>query len=189
MKQSNRKKAIQEELEQTLHQLFLDGIDGNESSYQVFLEEIAEILRSFLVSVMSVRQQSEIDVEDLIQNVLFAIHRKRDLYRRDMPIIPWVHAIARYRFFDLLRARSRRIETVEWTKEFDDLFSDSEHRSEESGVDVNALLADLSDKERTLLQLAKVDELSYSQIADKSGMTVAAVKVAIHRILKKLRSK
>ncbi len=185
MKQQNRSFAVNEELDQILRRLFLDGIAGDEDSYRLFLEKVAEILRSFLVSIMSVRQRSEVDVEDLIQDVLFSIHRKRGFYRSEFPLIQWIHAIARYRFFDLLRSKSRRIATVEWVPEFDHLIPAEPARAEESNM--NDLLRCLNEKERTLLQLAKVEELSYAEIAKKSGMTVSAVKVSIHRSLKKLR--
>jgi DNA-directed RNA polymerase specialized sigma24 family protein len=48
------------------------------------------------------------DVEDLVQDTLLAVHNQRHTYLSDHPLTAWVHAIARYKLVDLLRARSSR---------------------------------------------------------------------------------
>jgi RNA polymerase sigma-70 factor, ECF subfamily len=185
MKQQNRRSTVSEEPEQSLQILFVSGMNGDERAYRLFLENVAGILRSFFMGIMSTQQRSQFDVEDLIQDVLIAIHRKRDFYRSDLPLIPWLHAIARYKFFDHIRARSRRVVTVAWEKEFDELFKSE--LPQQDPLEALPKLESLGEREKALLILAKVDELPYTKIAAQFGMTVAAVKVSIHRSLKKLR--
>ncbi|MFS2056493.1 sigma factor, partial [Variovorax sp. CT11-76] len=48
------------------------------------------------------------DVEDLVQECLLAMHNQRHTYQSDQPLTAWVHAIARYKMIDLLRAKSSR---------------------------------------------------------------------------------
>jgi DNA-directed RNA polymerase specialized sigma24 family protein len=47
-------------------------------------------------------------VEDLVQECLLAMHNQRHTYQSDQPLTAWVHAIARYKMIDLLRAKSVR---------------------------------------------------------------------------------
>jgi DNA-directed RNA polymerase specialized sigma24 family protein len=47
--------------------------------------------------------------EDILQDVLLSIHLKRQTWREDAPIRPWLYAIARHKVVDAFRARGTRI--------------------------------------------------------------------------------
>jgi RNA polymerase sigma-70 factor (ECF subfamily) len=49
-------------------------------------------------------------------------------------------------------------------------------------------MAVLPEGQRTALQLTKLDELSLKHAAGRSGMSIAALKVASHRAIKALRA-
>lgn len=168
--------ASAKDLDQSLRLLFEQALAGDEAAYSAFLEQVAALLRKFLW-----RSQN---VEDLVQDILLTVHRKRDLYRRGMPVIPWLRAIARHRLVDHLRAEARSPKT----SNLDD-WLEHEFVSEklESSVDLELLLANLSERQRQILVQAKVEELSHSEIGVKFGMSVSAVKVSVHRSLGVLR--
>lgn len=46
-------------------------------------------------------------IDDLVQDTLLSVHRKLASYDPDRPVIPWLAAIARYRFVDHLRLAYR----------------------------------------------------------------------------------
>ena len=47
--------------------------------------------------------RSATEAEDLTQEALMAIHTRRHTYDPSLPLMPWVHAIARYKLIDHLR--------------------------------------------------------------------------------------
>lgn len=166
--------------------LFLQGIKGDEASYRSFLEGVSTLLKSYLLKTMNPRFRSIEQVEDLVQEVLISIHRKRDLYSNDLPILPWVYAIARYRLIDSLRMESRRPQCTQWIEKFEaQAFLEMPKFLEEE--DGHEFLVGLSDQQQEILKLAKVDELSLNEIANIKGMSVSAIKVSIHRSLKTVR--
>jgi RNA polymerase sigma-70 factor (ECF subfamily) len=168
--------------------LFLVSQTGDQASYRVLLQELSSLLKAYLMKTMNPRLRSKEQVEDLVQEILVSIHRKRDLYSVDRPFLPWVYAIARYRLIDSLRMESRRPECVQWVDKFESLVSSEMPKfpEEEDGM---SLMSDLNEREQQILKLAKVDEIPLEQIAKQKGMSLSAVKVSIHRSLKTLRKK
>ena len=176
-----------EALGAALRELLLAGIAGDSASYQKFLEQVSELLRGFLMGALSPSQRSVERVEDLVQEVLLSIHRKRDLYRAEHPILPWLYAIARYKLIDSLRQEKVRprgsvaIEDLE-----NELFVEATEFLPDDG---EHLLDGLSDRQKEIIRLAKVEEEPLAQIAAKLGMSLSAVKVSIHRSLQILRKR
>src|SRR5580698_1020722 len=91
-------------LEERLRSLMLQSLAGDAQAYGTFLEELAARLRSYLRRRLGGLPE---DVEDLLQELLLAIHNKRHTYDPTQPLTAWVQAIARYKLVDLLRRRSR----------------------------------------------------------------------------------
>jgi RNA polymerase sigma-70 factor (ECF subfamily) len=176
------------ESENKLKALFLLAQQGEQGAYREFLEGTSLLLRGYLLRTMNPRLRSVEQVEDLVQEILLAIHRKRDLYQADRPLLPWIYAIARYRFIDSLRAQARQPECVEWIEKFDAVaFVEIPKLLEEE--DGEELMKGLNDRQKEILRLAKVEELSLSEIATRYGMSISAVKVTIHRSLKSIRKR
>src|SRR5690349_13360971 len=73
--------------------------DGDRQSYELLLKEVAVVLRTFIAK----RVPSSEWVEDIIQDVLIAIHQDRHTYDPGRPFSPWMYAIARHRFLDFIR--------------------------------------------------------------------------------------
>ncbi len=61
-------------------------------------------------------------MEDLVQEILLAVHSKRHTWRPGEPVAPWLFAIARYKAIDAYRRRGRRIEID--IGEMGDVFAD-----------------------------------------------------------------
>ena len=134
------------------------------------------------------RFRSSEQVEDLVQEVLITIHKKRDLYDVNQPLLPWVYTFARYKLIDSLRAEKRRPECVEWVEKFDALAVVHKPPIEEE-VQGEPLMEGLSGKQKEILRLAKVEEISLNEIAAQMEMSLSAVKVSIHRSLKFIRKR
>ena len=124
-----------------------------------------------------------------MQETLLAVHNQRHTYRSDLPLTAWVHAIARYKFFSLLRARSAREELNDPLDDESLLFAQSDTDAFEAKKDLDKLLADLPERQRLPIVHVKLEGLSVAETASRTGMSESAIKVGIHRGLKALAAK
>jgi RNA polymerase sigma-70 factor (ECF subfamily) len=173
------------ELETRLRELMLLALEGNSSAYEEFLGKTAAFVRSFLTLSSGSRFSTSERIDDVVQEVLVSIHRKRDLYKADMPILPWIRAIAKYRFIDQLRSEKRCPNQVEWDEAVENEVSVP---APSHGVDSgDELLEGLTDRQKEILRLAKVEDMPLAEIAKRQGMSLSAVKVTIHRSVQAIR--
>ena len=89
--------------ENRLRELLVRGLNGDAAAYHQFLKALSAHLRAFFRKRLFQRPD---EVEDLVQETLLAVHNQRQTYRSNQPLTAWVHAIARYKLIDLLRARA-----------------------------------------------------------------------------------
>ena len=161
------------------------GLDGDSGAYHQLLERLTGHLRAYYRHRFSRIGHGPPEAEDLLQEALIAVHTHRHTYDRSQPFTPWVHAIARYKFLDYLRRtkasfRDLPMESVQ------ELTAYSHMTAVDSGLDLQRLLSEISSKAREAIQYVKLDGLSVSEAAARTGMSQSAVKVAAHRGLKAL---
>ncbi|QRY77331.1 sigma-70 family RNA polymerase sigma factor [Pseudomonas sp. PDNC002] len=170
--------------EAQLQALLLRGMDGDGTAYREFLSALGMHLRAFLRRRLSQRPS---EVEDLLQEVLLAVHNARHTYRVDQPLTVWVQAIARYKLADHFRAFARR-EALHDPLEDDDgeLFAIEDDEPAQARRDLGRLLQQLPDKQRLPIVHVKLEGLSVEETASLTGLSSSAVKVGIHRGLKVL---
>src|SRR5262249_2117265 len=149
-------------------------------AYSALLKRLAEALRMYF-SRRLFRQPHE--AEDLVQDVLLAIHSKRGTFDVNQRLTAWVYAIAQYKLIDYLRRANRRGVAVPIEAETA-LFADEADAS--ASADVETLLSHLPEKQRETIRLVKLEELSVREAAQKAGLSESDVKVSVHRGLKKL---
>ncbi|HUP56379.1 MAG TPA: sigma-70 family RNA polymerase sigma factor [Bdellovibrionota bacterium] len=163
----------------------LRSLAGDQEAHERLLMKVAQMLRGYLTKSISPTHPGHESVEDLVQDVLLAIHQKRHTYRTDLPILPWVFSIARYRLIDSVRAAKRVPLSVPWDDEFSPPVEDQHEGLEK--MEVERALEGLSPKQREALMLAKVEGLPLADVASKMKMSLSAVKVTIHRAMKALK--
>jgi RNA polymerase sigma-70 factor (ECF subfamily) len=172
--------------EDRLRSLLIRGQVGDASAYHLFLGELTAHLRSFLRRRMS-RWPEE--TEDLVQELLLAIHNQRHTYDPGQPLTAWVQAIARYKLIDLLRRRSRTDGLNDPLDDDDELFAVADTEPAEARYDLAKLLKQLPDRQRLPILYVKIEGGSVADAAKRTGMSESAVKVGIHRGLKVLAVK
>ncbi len=173
-------------IEEHLRSLMLRSLAGDASSYRLFLDQLAAHLRSFLRKRLARLPE---EAEDLVQELLWAIHNQRHTYDANLPLTAWVHAIARYKLIDLLRRRSRSDMLNDSLDEAGELFAAPDSEAAEARYDIAKLLDQLPDRQRLPIQYVKIEGASVADAAARTGMSVSAVKVGIHRGLKTLAAK
>lgn len=175
--------------------LFLAGLRGDEKAYAEFLSLTGKLVRSNLRKTIPAAYSHARDLlEDLVQDVLLAVHQKRGTYRADYPILPWLFAIARHRWIDIARMISVRPELLAWEKTDWDQIPDEvarekieRHESQrEAEMEVANLLEELTPKQKQLIRLAKLEELPLNEVALRLGISLSSVKVGVHRAMMRL---
>lgn len=172
--------------ETRLHSLLLQGLAGDATAYQIFLQATAAHLRAFLRRRLS-RWPDE--VEDLVQESLLAIHNQRWTYDANVPLTSWVHAIARYKWIDWLRRHARHDMLNEPFDDENEFFATNDAEAGEAQRDLGKLLELLPAQQREAIVHTKLDGWSVRETAVAMHMSEGAVKVAVHRGLKALASK
>jgi RNA polymerase sigma-70 factor, ECF subfamily len=170
-------------IEERLRGLMLPSLAGDAAAYRIFLDELTTHLRSYLRRRL--RGLPE-EVEDLLQELLLAVHNKRHTYDPKQPLTAWVQAIARYKLVDLLRRRSRGDVLTDPLDEDDQVFATTANDAAEAHYDVAKLLRALPDRQRLPILYVKIEGASVTDTAVRTGMSESAVKVGIHRGLRAL---
>jgi RNA polymerase sigma factor (sigma-70 family) len=163
--------------DRTLAQLMTLAQGGDATAYRTVLGACQSWLRRYYAGRIAPSM-----VDDLVQETLMSLHAKRATYDAARPFLPWLAAIARYRWVDQLRRIYRADEVA-----LDDTMPEAGN-----GLDITArisiarLLAHLPERQAHVIRLVKIEGHSVSEAALRSGQSEPLVKVNIHRGLKKL---
>ncbi len=161
----------------SLAELMARAQAGNADAYKAVLKACQRWLTGFYSGRIVPHQ-----IDDLVQDTLVSLHRKRSTYDPSRPFLPWLAAIARYRWVDQLRRTYRANET-----ELEDhLVADPVSADITARVSLARLLEKIPQKQAHVIRLVKIDGYSIKEAALRTGQTEPLVKVNIHRGLKKL---
>jgi RNA polymerase sigma-70 factor (ECF subfamily) len=169
--------------EAELARLFKAALAGDEKAYAEFLRRAAALVRGFARRRIA---QGSVDPEDVVQETLLAIHLKRHTWRDDLPVGPWLYAIARFKLIDAFRKSGRRMEVV-LGDDFDAPAPEPEDHASER--EIGRALDSLAPGQRAVVSSISVDGRSISETAKVLGMTEVAVRVALHRGLAAIAKK
>ncbi|SDR61782.1 RNA polymerase, sigma subunit, ECF family [Rhizobiales bacterium GAS113] len=171
--------------EHGLRALMLASFEGDAVAHSVLLSKLSGHLRAYFKGQLKRIGRDQVEAEDLVQEVLIAIHTRRDTYIPSEPFTPWLYAIARYKFVDYLRRTKASIREVP-IEEAEELVARDDLAGVESSFDLDRLMAGISPKVRQAIQDVKLDGLSVGEAAARSGTSESAVKVSVHRGLRAL---
>lgn len=162
------------------------GQAGDEAAYRHALSLIARRLRAYIRRRMP--EQPD-EVEDMVQEVLLSVHLHRGSYDGSVPVSAWVLAVARHRLIDEWRRRGRQPQTLELDDNGDGgeaLADDGGQAAHEARRDLQQLLQTLPEAQRRAIELTQLAGLSGAEAAANTGASESAIKVQVHRGLKRL---
>lgn len=162
-------------------ELMEQSLQGDARAYQSLLVLLTVALRGV---VRGRAQSAGLDAEDVVQEVLLALHLKRGTWVRGTPVAPWVAAIARNKIVDALRRRGQRTE-VSIDSVVDTLAVESSD-DEAHAHDLEHLLGVLNDRQRDVVQAVSLEGYSAQEAATRLQMSEVAVRVTLHRSMKAL---
>lgn len=123
-------------------------------------------------------------IDDLVQETVLSVHRKLASYDPTRPVIPWLAAIARYRFVDHLRAAYR--EAVDSSVDEVEALADDAEPAVVARLSLDRLFEALPRAQCRAIELVKLEGLSIAQASASTGQSESLVKVNIHRGLRHL---
>ena len=155
---------------------------GDRAAYATFLAEAVPVLRS----IVRARSHGAEDAEDVVQEVLLALHAKRHTWRETDPVTPWLYAIARYKTVDAGRRRRSRGGHVPLDAVAEVL---PDAPVDVTAVrDLRALLGRIDDRSAGIVRSVGLEGRSAGEVGASLGMSEGAVRVAYHRAMVRLRT-
>ena len=85
------------------------AISGDSGAYHRLLKALTPVLRAGARRGLARAGQPVDQSEDIVQDILLAVHLKRHTWDTNAPFAPWLFAIARNKLIDALRRRGRRV--------------------------------------------------------------------------------
>lgn len=162
------------------------GLKGDEAAYRSLLKALTPVLRAQIRGGLARWGAGSADVEDILQEVLLAIHLKRQTWMTDQPLLPWLNAIARYKLIDSMRRRGRRGEVpIEGLADILPVAADDVSQSRN---ELERLVGRLDGRAGAIVKAISLDGDDVDDVASREHMTPGAVRVALHRGLRKLSS-
>ena len=163
------------------------ALAGDGAAYHSLLKAVTPVLRAAARRGLARAGQPVDQSEDIVQEILLAVHLKRHTWDVEAPFAPWLFAIARNKLIDALRRRGRRIFVS--IDDFAETIPDKPAAETASASEVAAHLQSLPSRQREVLQAIAVDSASIKDTAAKFAMSEGAVRVALHRGLSALTAR
>jgi len=161
---------------------------GDESAFADVYDAVAPRVHAYLIR----QTRDRVMADDLLQQTLLQIHRKRGTYAAGLPVLPWAFAIARRLYID--ECRRRKTDALWSARDVgeDDRLAwalpDDEFAARETARLIEAELARMPSNQRAAFELLKVDGLSHQEAAQALGTTVSAVKLRAFRAYSAIRT-
>ncbi|HEV7796544.1 MAG TPA: sigma-70 family RNA polymerase sigma factor [Pyrinomonadaceae bacterium] len=124
------------------------------------------------------------EVEDMVQEIFLHALRKLDTLRDANAFGPWIAMIARNRAMDFHRKSRATVAVDDCAEELQ-----SRDSSLSKAEEILAIIRTLPDAYRETLVLRLVEGMTGPEIATRTGLTAASVRVNLHRGMKLLRTK
>lgn len=160
------------------------AIKGDTQAYHRFLSAVTPHLRAMARRRCDQFGAPASEAEDVVQEVLLAVHLKRATWDPARPIGPWLSTIVRNKLIDSLRRRGRHVDVP-----IDDVMATLE-AEEQAGnldrLDAEHMLERLRDPQRDIVRSISMEGAGIRETAERLKMSEGAVRVALHRALKTL---
>lgn len=157
------------------------ALGGDAGAYRTLFEQLSSALSKQVSGNLNRSGQGNIDVDDIVQEALLAVHLKRHTWDTSRPFLPWVKAVTRYKIIDAFRRRRSYIEI----DDLRDVLPGEQPMNSERG-DALRLIAELPSRDQMIVTAISLEERPPNVVALELGMSEGALRVALHRALKKL---
>ena len=154
------------------------AIAGEEAAFSTLYERYARMIHGILLA-----RVPRLHVDDLLQDVFLTAWKGLDGLRDPAAFGGWLSMIARNRATDFHR---RRVESVDLPDYLEAPGSTAANAEARAALDT---IRRLPEAYRETLVLRLVEGMTGPEIAERTGLTAASVRVNLHRGMKLLREK
>ena len=152
--------------------------DGDEGAFSRLYERYATMIHGMLLA-----RVPQMDADDLVQDVFLTAWRGLESLRDPAAFGGWLSTIARNRATDFHRRTVNAVELPDHLQA-----SDATAASAEAHAALETI-RQLPEAYRETLMLRLVEGMTGPEIAERTGLTAASVRVNLHRGMKMLRDK
>ena len=169
-------------------------MDGSEAKRDRVLKQALEC-RVELVAYARAVLGDYAAAEDAVQEAMLVVVKKFDQFQEGTSMLAWCRAIVRLEVLRMKQQRQRERTLAE--RLLDDAidaaydeFQTAQRRDDAESWQqaLEGCLERVPERGRSVLKARFVDELSYQQIGERVGMTLEAVRKALFRLKKQVRS-
>ena len=168
--------------------LMRSAISGDGAAYHRLLKAVTPVLRAAARRGLARAGQPVDQSEDIVQDILLAVHLKRHTWDANAPFAPWLFAIARNKLIDALRRRGRRVFVN--IDDFAETLAERAGRGDRAGQRGRRPAADRCRRASATCCSRSRSTAPRSRIPRRNfAMSEGAVRVALHRGLASLTAK
>ena len=155
---------------------------GDGRAYARFLHAITPVLRGIVRA--RGRNLAPADHEDILQEVLLAIHAKRHTRDAAAPVLPWLYAIARHKVVDAFRRRGTAVHLP--IEDFTEILEAVAGPEPLAARDAERMLAQIDARSAEIVRAVSLEGEEAGAVGARLSMSEGAVRVAFHRAMKRL---
>lgn len=151
-------------------------IEGNRDQFAGLYDLYAPLVHGIVLT-----RVPRNEVDDIVQDIFLHALKKLHTLRDRAAFGPWIAMIARNRAMDFHRQSRQTVEVTEDLRSTD--------TSSSKATEMLEIVRSLPDAYRETLVLRLVEGMTGPEIATRTGLTPASVRVNLHRGMKLLREK
>ena len=157
---------------------------GESHAYRQLLEGCTPLIRQAARSYLT-RFGHQSFTEDIVQEVLLAIHQKLHTYDTEHAFLPWLRSVTRHKTIDLLRKHRTKLTSLD-DEDVGEIEDTASQNDATASRDLDVLLKQLKPPAGDIIYLLKVEGASVAELAKKYDLRESNIKVIVHRGLAKL---
>lgn len=176
----------------TDQQLMQEVAAGDSDASAILVKRFGRRVYKFLLGWVG----NEEDAWDITQEVMVRICRKASYYNGKAALASWVFAVAKNYYFDFRRKKNFRVYENSISFENTAEAAREANRSPEISMmrveileKVEAAIETLPPRQREVIQLRLLAELSLEEISEAVGLTLGGVKSTLHNAFGSLRER
>lgn len=132
---------------------------GEARAYTRFLQAVTPVLRGIIRAKAG--GLGDATCEDVLQEVLLAVHLKRHTWDASAPVRPWLYTIARYKVIDAFRERGRKIDVP--IEDFAEIFATEAGPDPTEAADMDKMIGMLDGRSAVIVRMIGLEGVSMAE--------------------------
>lgn len=162
---------------------------GDQKAFASIIDKCLE--PSLLTAIRLV--SSKEDAEDIVQECFIKLWEKRESIKDGASFIPWIRKIVINRCYDFLRSEKRKRDLMKLipfagNDPVGDYESDRNLSINENNEILKRISESMSPRQRVVFVLSEIEQMTYSEIAESTGMSRFSVKSNVYHAREKAKA-